>query len=76
MLTPNHLAALERLTTAVDGTPQGHTLVALRLEIERLRAVERAARQYCREPTNQRFQEMVAAIVDYRTSPPGYGAGE
>lgn len=76
MLTTDHLAALDVLTRTYEGTPHGHALVALRLEIERLRAVERAARQYCREPTNQRFQEMVAAIVDYRTSPPGYGAVE
>ncbi len=76
MLTPDHLDALERLTRTYEGTPQGRALVALRLEIERLRAVERAARQCCREPTNQRFREMTAAIVDYRTPPPGYGAVE
>lgn len=66
MLTPDHLAALDALTLAVEETPQGRTLVALRLEIERLRAVERAARQYCRERTEQRYGEMRAAIVAYR----------
>ncbi|HEU5088200.1 MAG TPA: hypothetical protein VFT99_12170 [Roseiflexaceae bacterium] len=66
MLTPDHLDALDRLTLAVEETPHGHALVALRLEIERLRAVERAARTYCREPTDQRFREMQAAIVAYR----------
>ncbi|HEU5085949.1 MAG TPA: hypothetical protein VFT99_00845, partial [Roseiflexaceae bacterium] len=69
MFTTDHLAALDVLTRTYEGTPHGMALVALRLEIERLRAVERAARTYCREPTNQRFQEMAAAIVDYRTPP-------
>ncbi len=70
MLTTDHLAALDVLTRTYEGTPHGMALVALRLGIEPLRAVERAARTYCREPTDARFREMTAAIVDYRTPPP------